>query len=94
MNYKDRSGYITASELKDVMVSLGQQITNEQIAEMIREADIDGDGKINFIGMCFISKMFNILTIVVNWTVYFNSFSYNFLCVIILLDKKFLENIV
>ena len=32
------------------MVSLGQQITNEQIAEMIREANIDGDGTINFIG--------------------------------------------
>ena len=34
------------------MVSLGQQITNEQIAEMIREADVDGDGKINFVEFC------------------------------------------
>lgn len=56
VNYKDKSGYISASELKHVMESMGQKITNEQIDEMIREADIDGDGKIDYRGMCFISK--------------------------------------
>ena len=42
------------------MVSLGQQITNEQIAEMIREADVDGDGKINFVGMFSYNKIISL----------------------------------
>lgn len=45
---KDCSGYITADELRQVMTSLGEQLTDEEIEEMIREADNDGDGQINY----------------------------------------------
>lgn len=37
-------------ELKTVMASLGESINNEELQEMIREADLDGDGFINFQG--------------------------------------------
>ena len=33
-----------------VMNNLGEQMTDEEIDEMIREADMDGDGKISYDG--------------------------------------------
>ena len=32
------------------MLNIGEQMTKEEIDEMIREADTDGDGQINFEG--------------------------------------------
>ena len=46
----DGNGTITACEMREVMTKLGQDLTDEQIKEMINEADIDGDGQINFKG--------------------------------------------
>ena len=43
----DKDGYITKSELHQVMNRLGENLTDEQLAAMIKEADTDGDGKIN-----------------------------------------------
>ena len=57
---QDGNGFISAAELKNVMRQLGEKLTNEEIGnsvlcrgnnksdEMMREADIDGDGQINF----------------------------------------------
>jgi calmodulin len=45
---RDSNGLISAQELKHVMTSLGEKITDEEVDEMIREADIDGDGYINY----------------------------------------------
>ena len=45
---KDGNGYITALELSSVMNSLGEKLTEEEVEEMIREADIDGDGQIDY----------------------------------------------
>jgi len=33
-----------------VMTNLGEKLTDEEVDEMIREADIDGDGEINYDG--------------------------------------------
>uniref|UniRef100_A0A7N6FBF5 Calmodulin 2a (phosphorylase kinase, delta) n=1 Tax=Anabas testudineus TaxID=64144 RepID=A0A7N6FBF5_ANATE len=52
----DGDGTITTKELGTVMRSLGQNPTeaelqdmiNEEVDEMIREADIDGDGQVNY----------------------------------------------
>lgn len=44
----DKNGYISAPELRNVMATLGENLSEEEIAEMIREADIDGDGHINY----------------------------------------------
>ena len=43
----DKDGYITKSELHQVMNRLGENLTDEQLDAMIKEADTDGDGKIN-----------------------------------------------
>ena len=43
----DKDGYITKSELRQVMNRLGESLTDEQLDAMIREADPDGDGKID-----------------------------------------------
>ncbi|ORZ01536.1 hypothetical protein BCR43DRAFT_181949 [Syncephalastrum racemosum] len=45
---KDGNGYISAAELRHVMTSLGEKLSEEEVDEMIREADIDQDGQINY----------------------------------------------
>ena len=47
---QDGNGFISATELKTVMTNLGEKITDEEVDEMIREADIDGDGQVDFEG--------------------------------------------
>lgn len=48
---KDGNGQISQSELKQVMLSLGENLTEDEIEEMVLEADIDGDGQVNYEGM-------------------------------------------
>ncbi|KAJ7402319.1 hypothetical protein BTVI_87528 [Pitangus sulphuratus] len=48
---KDGNGYISAAELRHVMTNLGEKLTDEEVDEMIREADIDGDGQVNYEGL-------------------------------------------
>ncbi|CAA6662748.1 unnamed protein product [Spirodela intermedia] len=45
---KDQDGFISAFELRTVMASLGEKLTDEEVEQMIREADVDGDGKVNY----------------------------------------------
>lgn len=45
---KDGNGLISSNELRQVMTSLGDRLTDEEADEMIREADVDGDGYINY----------------------------------------------
>ena len=49
----DGNGFISAAELRHVMTNLGERLTDEEADEMIREADIDGDGQINYEGIPF-----------------------------------------
>ena len=44
----DGNGYISHAELKAVMQSLGEGLTDAEIMEMIIEADLNGDGLIDF----------------------------------------------
>lgn len=45
---RDKNGLIDASELKCAMSKLGYDLTNDEVATMIKEADLDGNGKIDF----------------------------------------------
>ena len=50
---KDNSGFISASELKEVSSKLGRNLTDEDVKEMMKETDLDEDGKISYQGKCF-----------------------------------------
>lgn len=45
---KDGNGFISAAELRHVMTNLGEKLSDAEVDEMIREADVDGDGQINY----------------------------------------------
>ncbi|KAK3035893.1 hypothetical protein RJ639_033394 [Escallonia herrerae] len=45
---KDQNGSISAAELRHVMTNLGEKLTDEEVNEMIREADLDGDGQVSY----------------------------------------------
>eukprot|EP01083_Nonionella_stella_P216810 778888_1 len=45
---KNGDGFIDFNELKDVLLSLGEQFTNQDIQDMIDEADKSGNGKVGF----------------------------------------------
>jgi len=45
---KDNNGYITSKELSEMMFRLGQELDASDIECMIKEADLDLDGRISF----------------------------------------------
>ncbi|KAK5794051.1 calmodulin-like protein 8 [Gossypium arboreum] len=45
---KDQNGYISANELRHVMINLGEKLRDEEVGQMIKEADLDGDGQVNY----------------------------------------------
>jgi Ca2+-binding EF-hand superfamily protein len=44
---RDGSGTISAEELRNVMKSLGEALSDDEIDEMLKEADADGNGTID-----------------------------------------------
>jgi len=42
---KDGTGYVSVAELKHAMISLGERLSEEEVDQLIREADIDADGR-------------------------------------------------
>ncbi|CAO3621503.1 unnamed protein product [Cunninghamella blakesleeana] len=45
---KDGNGFISHQELRHVMQSVGERLSEAEIDEMIKEADLDKDGQINY----------------------------------------------
>lgn len=42
------TGTMSATKLRQVMTNLGEKLTNQEVDDMIMEADSDGDGEINY----------------------------------------------
>ena len=45
---KEGNGLIQTDELKHIMMTIGDKMTKDETDEIIHEADIDGDGTINY----------------------------------------------
>ena len=45
---KDGNGFISAAELRHVMTSLGEKLSDEEVDAMMKEADADGDGQVDY----------------------------------------------
>ena len=45
---KNKNGYIDAKEIIAVTTTLGQALTKEELEQFMAEADLDGDGKLNY----------------------------------------------
>jgi len=52
---KNGDGFVSAAELRQVMDSLGEKLSDNEIGEMIREADMDGDYLINYSEFAYVS---------------------------------------
>ena len=42
------NGFVAAAEIRFVLDALGENVTDEEIDEMVRMIDADGDGQVNF----------------------------------------------
>ena len=47
---RDGNGYISAVELRHVMINLGEKLSDDEVDELIREIDVDGNGQVNYEG--------------------------------------------
>ncbi|XP_055339960.1 calmodulin-beta-like [Paramacrobiotus metropolitanus] len=45
---RNNDGFISVGELRHVMINLGEKLSDDEYEEMIREADLDKDGLVNF----------------------------------------------
>nr|CAB3266512.1 calmodulin-like [Phallusia mammillata] len=45
---KEANGFIAAAELRQVMTTIGEVLTEEEVDEMIRNSEVDGDGQVNY----------------------------------------------
>lgn len=44
---EDQDGYLTAAQLRHVLTNLGDQLSNEEADEVLRDALVDGDSQMN-----------------------------------------------
>ena len=45
---KNDDGFITCDEVKKLMLTFGENLSDAEVNRIIEEADKDGDGKVNF----------------------------------------------
>ncbi|XP_060577844.1 uncharacterized protein LOC132734961 [Ruditapes philippinarum] len=54
---KEGQGNISSAELRHVMTNMGEKLTDEEVDEMIREADSDNSGMVSYSD--FVKTMFS-----------------------------------
>ena len=45
---REGSGYLEAKELKKVLLNLGEQMSAEEVEDMLKVANLDQDGQLNY----------------------------------------------
>jgi calmodulin len=45
---RDQNGFLSVAEFKHILVNLGDKFTEAEVDEIFREADLDGDGQIDY----------------------------------------------
>ena len=55
---KNGDGTIDGKELRHTLTNIGEKLTDEEVDEMIKKVDEDGDGKVNYEGMYFLDSWF------------------------------------
>ena len=48
----DGTGFVSADELREVLTSLGEKLTEEEVGELFSEGEIDANGFINYHDLC------------------------------------------
>ncbi|XP_060577947.1 neo-calmodulin-like [Ruditapes philippinarum] len=48
----DGNGFISQAELKHTLINMGEKLSDDDIEDMMKEADTDGDGQISFPEFC------------------------------------------
>jgi len=45
---RNKDGYVDAKELKSLLTTMGERLTQEELEEFMRLADMDGDCKLDY----------------------------------------------
>ena len=45
---REGSGYLEAKKLKKVLLNLGEQMSSEEVEDMLKVANLDQDGQLNY----------------------------------------------
>lgn len=77
---KNNDGLISSTELRHVMTNLGERLSEEEVDDMIKEADSDGDGMVNYEGRTFNIPIFFPLISNFPFNFIFNRIRYDFNC--------------
>ena len=53
---KERTGFISRTELKQVLVTMGETMTDEEAEDLLKETIVNPDGNIDY--MAFVKNLF------------------------------------
>ena len=67
---KDDDGFISVDELRHIMQSLGEKLTDNELDEMVAEADSDKDGLINYQGILSLYIYYRYIIVRLSWNYY------------------------
>ena len=54
---KERTGFISKGELKNIIMNLGETMSEEEADELLQEAEVNADGNVDYMG--FVKGLFS-----------------------------------